>query len=96
MANKIVFDDGKEVELSKETTERLRKELLKPKRIPIVRLAKNSFEDDRVLLNIPDEFLADKFKGCVLCLIKSGYRANKRPKDNDDFDVFYSNVKEIF
>ena len=28
--NKIVFDDGKEVELSKETTERLRKELVKP------------------------------------------------------------------
>lgn len=31
MANKIVFDDGKEVELSKETTERLRKELVKLK-----------------------------------------------------------------
>jgi len=30
MANKIVFDDGKEVTLSKETTERLRKDLLKP------------------------------------------------------------------
>lgn len=30
MANRIVFDDGKTVELSKETTERLRKELLKP------------------------------------------------------------------
>ena len=30
MGNKIVFDDGKEVELSKETTERLRKELVKP------------------------------------------------------------------
>jgi len=28
MSNKIVFDDGREVELSKETTERLRKELL--------------------------------------------------------------------
>lgn len=28
--SKIVFDDGKEVELSKETTERLRKELVKP------------------------------------------------------------------
>lgn len=32
MSNKIVFDDGKEVALSKETTERLRKELLKSKR----------------------------------------------------------------
>lgn len=31
MANKIVFDDGREVVLSKETTERLRKELLVPK-----------------------------------------------------------------
>jgi len=30
MANKIVFDDGEEVTLSKETTERLRKELLTP------------------------------------------------------------------
>jgi len=30
MANKIVFDDGREVALSKETTERLRKELLAP------------------------------------------------------------------
>ena len=30
MANKIVFDDGKEITLSTETTERLRKELLKP------------------------------------------------------------------
>lgn len=28
MASKIIFDDGKEVALSKETTERLRKELL--------------------------------------------------------------------
>lgn len=30
MSNKIVFDDGREVELSKETTDRLRKELIKP------------------------------------------------------------------
>jgi len=96
MVSKIMFDDGRTVELSKETTERLRKELLKPERIPIVRLAKNSSENDRVLLNIPDEFLADKFKGCVLCLDKRGYRTNKRHKTSDDFNVFYSSVKEIF
>lgn len=30
MASKIVFDDGREVTLSIETTERLKKELLKP------------------------------------------------------------------
>ena len=29
--SRIIFDDGNEVELSKETTERLRKELVKPK-----------------------------------------------------------------
>jgi len=96
MASKIMFDDGRTVELSKETTERLRKELLKPERIPIVRLAKNTVEDDRVLLNIPDDCLADKYKGMVLCFEKNGRRANKRPKDSDDFNVFYNNVKEIF
>lgn len=35
MASKIVFDDGKIVELSKETTERLRKELSKPEMLKV-------------------------------------------------------------
>lgn len=59
MSNKIVFDDGKEVELSKETTERLRKELVKPEpyQFKAGDVAKNpsSWTPVRIIVNVDGE-----------------------------------------
>ena len=63
MANKIVFDDGKEVELSKETTERLRKELVKPEPLKAgdVVKAPNGF---RVIVKSPIDGKLQAFSMC--------------------------------
>jgi hypothetical protein len=58
MSNKIVFDDGKEVELSKETTERLRKELVKPEPYQFKAgdvAVFNPYGSKRIVLNVNGE-----------------------------------------
>lgn len=68
---KITFNDGKEVVLSEETTKKLRDELLKPK-YPIATVC-YYYDMKRLILNLPDQYLAYDYKDKVLILDEKGY-----------------------
>jgi len=88
---KIVFDDGKEVVLSSDTVNRLKKELL-PDR-PAIELGTYTYHNDRVLIRLSDAAALnteDALKGGHRCLAfdKKGCLASSW-KDKNHAPDFY-------
>jgi len=84
--SKIFFDDGKEVELSKETEKSLREQLCKPKSVPVISLAM----PNRIIIRLKKYVLdgltyskAESSKGCSFSLDKTGGLGVVRNLDYD-------------
>ncbi len=95
MTATIRFNDGKEVELSEETTKKLRAELVKPEH-PIVTVCNFlDVKDNRLILNLPDDILADRYKGDIIVINKQGHKCNRCDK-NGSFVSTYTNKRKVF
>lgn len=92
--SKIIFDDGKEVVLSKKTEENLRRTLLGPRKVPAVFWAAS----DKVVIRLREEALSflqlTSRDSCSFSLTPEGYIGDIYEIDKNWKEHYGSNTEE--
>ncbi len=95
MAATIRFNDGKEVELSEETTKKLRAELVKPEH-PIATVCNFLDGDKRLILNLSEYLLIDRYKHQLIVLDENGGSCYNSILKSEPLPNYYKNHKKVF